>query len=82
MSQTATPLETIIYRDDDSAISVSALFIPGMLARRDEYGAPESPDDDPDIEIVNAYDEDGHEVELTDDEEAEAMEQLWDGDKA
>jgi hypothetical protein len=81
MSRAATQLETTIYNEDDTAIHISAMLIPGMRGRR-EYSAPIEPDDDPEIEIVNVVDEDGWSVSLTDEQEAEAMDQLWNGDES
>ena len=71
-----TEIETTIYLDDDSAIYIDAVLIPGLPARRDEYGAPESPDDEPEIEIIGAVDEDGKDYELTSKQKEEALEQL------
>jgi len=59
-------VETTILRGD-MTIYIDGVYIPGLPARRDEYGAPESPDDDPEVEILRATDEDGGDVELTDD---------------
>jgi hypothetical protein len=69
-------LETVIYDDEDNATYISAVLIPGLPARRDCYGAPESPDDDPELEVVASVDEDGHDVDLTDEQTEEAIEQL------
>ena len=69
-------VETTILRDD-MTIYIDGVYIPGLPARRDEYGAPESPDDDPEVEIKQATDEDGGDVELTDEETEEAKENIF-----
>ena len=69
-------VETTILRDE-MTIYIDGVYIPGLPARRDEYGAPESPDDDPEVEITSATDEDGGDVELTDEETEEAMENIF-----
>ena len=45
---------------------------------RDAYGVQETPDDEDEIEIVSAIAEDGEELTLTDSQEREAMEMLFD----
>jgi len=76
MSQAAIQIETTIYNEDDSAIHIRAMLVHGMKARRNKYGAMESPDDDNEIEIVNVVCEDGFDVSLTDKQTETAMEQL------
>ena len=47
-----------------------------MPCQRFEYGAPMDPDDDPEVEVIGAVDDDGKEVELTAAQEEEAIEQF------
>ena len=69
-------LETTIYTADDKPIHVSGIFCPGLPCQRFEYGAPMEPDDDPEAEVIGAVDDDGKEVELTEAQEEEAIEQF------
>ena len=72
------PLQCTLWDDDDNAIHVTGALIPGMRATRDEYGAPESPDDEPEVEITGAEDDDGNEDELSEEQQEEAMEKFND----
>ena len=69
-----TDLETTLYTADDQPIYVSGVLIPGQPCSRFEYGAPMDPDDDPEVEVIAAVDEDGNDVELTAEQEEEAIE--------
>lgn len=69
-------LEATIYTDDDKAIHVSGVLIAGQPCTRFEYGAPMDPDDDPEVEITGAVDDDGRDVELTEAQEEEAIQQF------
>lgn len=67
--------QVTIYDDNDKAITVDIAYSKGMPGRR-EFGAPIEPDDPDEIEIVGAWDEDGAEVELTDEQEEDAIEEF------
>tara|TARA_R110000751_G_scaffold73542_11_gene148751 strand:+ start:255 stop:482 length:228 start_codon:yes stop_codon:yes gene_type:complete len=69
-------LETTIHTADDKPIHVSGIFYPGLPCQRFEYGAPMDPDDAPEVEVIGAVDDDGREVELTEAQEEEAIEQF------
>lgn len=72
MKTTAT-----IYDDSDTRIEIIGEFFPGMKGRRDEFGVPLEPDDEPDMEILDAVDQYGTTRNLSKDEESAAMEALW-----
>tara|TARA_R110002153_G_scaffold145447_2_gene296712 strand:- start:1470 stop:1814 length:345 start_codon:yes stop_codon:yes gene_type:complete len=69
-------LSTTIYSGEDEPIYVSGLLIPGLPCQRFEYGAPMDPDDDPEVEVTGAVDDDGKDVELTEEQEEEAIEKF------
>lgn len=71
-------LEVTIYDDEDKPIEIMAYLIKGQSGIRDIYGLQETPDDEDEIEITSAIAEDGEEVILTDSQEREAMEMLFD----
>jgi hypothetical protein len=67
-------LSAIIYTDDDRTIYVSGVLIQGLPCSRFEYGAPMDSDDEPEVEITGAVDDDGKEVELTEAQQDEVTE--------
>ena len=68
--------ETIsIYDDEDNEITVTATYSPAYRGRR-EYGAPIEPDEEAGFEIETAT-VDGVEIELTKEQEQEAIEALY-----
>lgn len=71
-------LEVTIYDDEDKPIEIMAYLIKGQSGMRDIYGLQETPDDEDEIEITSSITEDGEEVSLTDAQEREAMEMLFD----
>jgi len=71
-------LEVTIYDDQDKPIEIMGYLIKGQSGMRDIYGVQETPDDEDEIEIVSAIAEDGEELTLTDSQEREAMEMLFD----
>jgi len=71
-------LEVTIYDDEDKPIEIMGYLIKGQSGMRDAYGVQETPDDEDEIEIVSAIAEDGEELTLTDSQEREAMEMLFD----
>ena len=71
-------LEVTIYDDEDKPIEIMAYLIKGQSGMRDIYGLQETPDDEDEIEITSAITEDGEEITLTDAQEREAMEMLFD----
>ena len=71
-------LEVTIYDDEDKPIEIMAYLIKGQSGMRDIYGLQETPDDEDEIEIISSITEDGEEVSLTDAQEREAMEMLFD----
>ena len=68
-----TELETTLYTADDKPIYVSGVLIPGMRSTFQD-GLQMSPHDDPEVEIIAAVDDDGNDVELTDDQKEETIE--------
>ena len=69
-------LKTTI-QNEGQTITVVGYYPPPYKGARDEYGAPMEPDDDESIEIIFASDETGDEIELTPDQEGEALANLW-----
>ena len=69
-------LKTTI-QNEGQTITVVGYYSPPYKGARDEYGAPMEPDDDESIEIIFASDETGDEIELTPDQEGEALANLW-----
>ena len=69
--------EILIYTDDDKPINVTCVLIKGKPGIRDIYGCQETPDDDDEMEIIEAWTKDG-EVELTEEQREWATEVFWD----
>ena len=67
--------QVTIHDDNDKDITVDIAYSKGMPGRR-EFGAPIEPDDDDEIEIIGAWDEDGSQVELTDEQEEMAIDEF------
>lgn len=67
--------QVTIHDGKDNAITVDIAFYKGMPGRR-EFGAPIEPDDDDEIEIIEAWDENGIAVELTDEQEEMAIDEF------
>ena len=70
-------LETVIYDENDNEITVKAFVIQGDRGMRDSFGQLETPDDEDEIEIEAAFDDDDNEVELTDAQQEEAINNLY-----
>ena len=70
-------LKTTIIGDDDAVIEVSGTYYPGCAGSRDEYGAPLEPDDDEEVEILDAVDEFGNTRNLSSAEERAATEAIF-----
>ena len=70
-------LETVIYDENDNEITVKAFVIQGERGMRDSFGQLETPDDEDEIEIEAAFDDDDNEVELTDAQQEEAINNLY-----
>jgi hypothetical protein len=66
-----------IYDDSDTAIEVTGEYYRGMRGQRDRYGAPLEPDDEPEMEILDAVDEHGTTRNLSAKQETDAMVALW-----
>jgi len=66
------------YDDSDTAIEVTGEFYPGAKGARDRFGVPIEPDDEPDMEILNAVDQYGTTRDLSEADKSAAMEALWD----
>jgi hypothetical protein len=69
--------EILIYTDDHKPINVTCVLIKGKPGIRDIYGCQETPDDEDEMEIIEAWTEDG-EIELTDKQKDWATEVFWD----
>ena len=70
-------LETVIYDENDNEITVKAFVIQGQRGMHDSFGQQETPDDEDEIEIEAAFDDDDNEVELTDAQQEEAINNLY-----
>tara|TARA_R110000772_G_scaffold143235_1_gene252742 strand:+ start:13295 stop:13552 length:258 start_codon:yes stop_codon:yes gene_type:complete len=72
-------LEAAIYVGDDAdtEISLTGEYYEGCKGDRGPHGEPMTPDDDPEIYILTSFDEDGMEVELTEEQEEMARAALW-----
>jgi hypothetical protein len=66
-------LETELYDKDDNLIFVTGELTRGQRGLRDYYGCPETPDDEDEVAIISAVDEDDNDVELTEAQEDEAI---------
>ena len=69
-------IESIIITRDYEEISVFGEFEEGERGRR-EAGVPIEPDYPDTMAVLGAEDADGNKVELTDDQEREAEQALW-----
>jgi hypothetical protein len=67
-----TTHEVIIFDEDDNEIFVTVVRNPGERGERDKYGVPMTPDDEVEYEIEAAVDEEGNNINLTEDQIAEA----------
>ena len=70
-------LETELYDKDDNLIFVTGELTRGQRGLRGYYGHPETPDDDDEVSIISAVDEDDNEVELTEAQEEEATNNFY-----
>ena len=70
-------LETELYDNDDNLIFVTGELTRGQRGMRGYYGYPETPDDEDEVAIISAVDEDDNEVELTDAQEEEAINNFY-----
>lgn len=70
---------TITRDDKEIEVDVTYTSHPGCRGHRDKYGAPEEPDEDDWIEILEAIDEAGTCYELTTNEEQEIEEKITKG---
>jgi hypothetical protein len=61
----------------DEPVQVEGVFWPAGPGSRDEYGAPIEPDYEEEIEVISAT-LNGDEIELTEDQQAEAMQAIAD----
>lgn len=67
-----------IERDDQEiAVEVEYTYSRGSRGHCDRYGAPEEPDDDPEVEVQSVTGPDGKEMVLTPDEEKKIEEACW-----
>ena len=66
-----------LYDEHDVETIITGEYHPGLKGNRDRWGAPEAPDDDPEVYIISAVDTEGEEIELTDNEEEIARTALW-----
>ncbi len=71
-------LTTIIYDDSDQPIDITGEYSPPCKGRRNHYGVPMEPDTEAEMTILDAVTADGDSVNLTKQEQARAIEQLWD----
>jgi hypothetical protein len=67
---------TTIYDDEDNEIEVEFDYTPPCPCSRFEYGAPMEPDHPAEFDFNNAKDEDGNEIEITDEQQEQALEQI------
>ena len=72
-------INTTIYDEHDNEIFVTGFVIKGQAGISNGYGQLETPDDEDEIEIYSARDEDDHEIDLTDAQQEEAIENLYQG---
>ena len=70
------PLQCTIWTEDDNPIHVTGALYPGEPGRRGTYGELMEPDDPDEYEIISVEDEDGRPVELSEEQEEEALEKL------
>lgn len=70
-------LHAEIILEDDQTGYVTGEYIEPSRGRRDEYGAPLEPDTPSCMAVHSVFDEEGEEVELTDDLREKAEEALW-----
>ncbi len=70
-------LDVTIYDDSDSPVDVFAKFTPARKGSRDQYGVSMEPDDEAEIEILDAVAADGTSVNLNKDEIQRAREAVW-----
>lgn len=70
-------MNIFIYDNEDRVITIDAAVISGQRGTRDYYGQMETPDDHDEIEILEAYYEDGTEVNLTAEQIEDAEATIW-----
>jgi len=75
---TKKTIKATIYDEGDKEISVIGEYTPSIKGSKDAHGQQMEPDDEAEIEILSAKDENGDEVELSDKQEEKAKEALWD----
>lgn len=69
-------METFIITDEGNIITIHGTVTRGQRGMRDNWGVQETPDDMDEYEIIEAYDSDSNDVELTKEQEEEAIEAL------
>ncbi len=71
-------VDATTYDNDGAEVRVTGTFWKGLKGSRDAWGARMEPDDEDTIEVEQAFDEHGEELELTDELRERAEEALWD----
>ena len=66
-----------IWDQSDAQIDVVGECCEGMRARRDCFGLQESPDDEPEMIIIEVTNDKGNEITLDEYNESRAIEALW-----
>lgn len=66
-----------ILDDADETIEVTGIYRPGLRGKRDRFGVPLEPDDEPEFEILDAVDQHGNTRNLSKTETLAAMQELW-----
>ena len=70
-------IEAHFYNENDQLIAVTGFLIQGQKGIC-EYGErQQTPDDEPEMEITSSMDAEGLDVELTPEEQQDALEALW-----
>ena len=77
MMSKPTTLHATIWDDADEAIVATGRFTPACKGARDAFGVPQEPDDEADIEILDAVDQQGTTRNLSSGERAKAYDALW-----
>lgn len=75
--KTKTETRITIIDDADEYVEVTGVYHPGIRGKRDRFGVPLEPDDEPEFEILNAVDQHGNTRNLSKTERLAALQELW-----
>ena len=68
-------MKTTIYDKDDNPIGVIGVYHKGSPGKK-EFGMAIEPDDPDEVEVIEVFDKDGNKIDLTKEQEEEAIEQF------